>query len=151
MDADYSDYPEDIETVIAPIIAGRADLVVGSRIAGRNGRHVLPPHSYWGNVLSVWLISFLYGFRFTDLGPMRAIRYEALQRLNMKDRNFGWTAEMQVKALINNLTVEEVPVRYRPRIGTSKVTGTILGSLCAGYKIIYTIMSCRLTGRRIFT
>ncbi len=145
MDGDYSDYPEDIEAVLAPVAAGRADFAVGSRIAGSNGRQVLPPHSYWGNVLSVWLISILYGFRFTDLGPMRAIRYEALRRLHMQDRNFGWTAEMQVKAIINNLSVEEVPVRYRARIGTSKVTGTMTGSLCAGCKIIYTIMSCRVS------
>lgn len=147
MDGDYSDYPEELEQIIDPILKGEADLVVGSRIAGTASERVLPPHSYWGNKFTVWLINLLYRHLFTDVGPFRAITYNALQALDMRDTNYGWTVEMQVKALIHGLKVIEIPVSYRKRIGKSKVTGTVAGSLKAGIKMLYTVLSLRLPKR----
>jgi glycosyltransferase involved in cell wall biosynthesis len=141
LDGDYSDYPEEMVCIVAPIVQGRAELVIGSRISGGDAKSVLPPLAYWGNILATRLIRILYGRRFTDLGPFRAIRFSALQKLNMQDRNFGWTIEMQVKAVKQKLSIAELPVRYRPRIGTSKVSGTFSGSIKAGMKILYTIFS----------
>ncbi len=143
LDGDYSDFPEEMALLLEPIMQNRADLVIGSRIKGRDGRKVLLPQAYWGNKLATWLIYLLYGYRYTDLGPFRAIRFRALQQLNMRDKNFGWTAEMQVKALRNGLAIMEIPVKYRQRIGKSKVTGTISGTIKAGIKIIYTILAYR--------
>jgi glycosyltransferase involved in cell wall biosynthesis len=139
LDADYSDYPEDMGKLVAPIIAGAADLVIGSRIAGGNGSQVLPPQAYWGTRLAVGLVRVVYGFRFTDLGPFRAIRFDALRSLDMGDRDFGWTIEMQIKAVKHNLRIKEIPVGYRPRIGASKISGTLWGSVRAGIKIFYTL------------
>ena len=143
LDGDYSDYPDEIECIIAPILRGDADLVIGSRIAGSKRSEVLPPHAYWGNRLTTWLINTIYHHRFTDLGPFRAIRFSELKKLGMKDKNYGWTVEMQVKAVKHGLTIIEVPVRYRKRIGKSKITGTLLGSINAGIKILYTVLSLR--------
>ena len=143
MDGDYSDYPEEMEHILAPIRKDKADLVIGSRIAGAASEPVLPPHSYWGNRLTTWLINALYHHRFTDLGPFRAITYDGLKKLAMRDTNYGWTVEMQVKAVTNGLKVVEIPVSYRKRIGKSKVTGTIAGSLKAGIKMLYTVFSLR--------
>ncbi len=149
MDGDYSDYPEEMEQIITPILKGESDLVIGSRIAGAASGKVLPPHSYWGNRLTTWLINAIYGYRFTDLGPFRAISYNALTQLGMQDLNYGWTVEMQVKAIIHGLKVIELPVRYRKRIGKSKVTGTVTGSMKAGIKMLYTVFSLRrLAGNR---
>jgi glycosyltransferase involved in cell wall biosynthesis len=139
LDGDYSDYPEEMGLVVAPIAQGTADLVIGSRISGGDGKSVLPPQAYWGNMLATLLIRILYGHSFTDLGPFRAIRCSALTQLNMQDRNFGWTIEMQIKAVKQGLSIKEVPVRYRARIGKSKVSGTLSGSIKAGAKILYTV------------
>ena len=141
LDGDYSDYPEEMARIVAPIAQGTADLVIGSRLAGADGKAVLPPQAYWGNKLATGLIRILYGHFFTDLGPFRAIRCSALNQLDMQDRNFGWTIEMQIKAAKQGLSIMEVPVRYRTRIGTSKISGTISGSIKAGAKILYTVFS----------
>jgi glycosyltransferase involved in cell wall biosynthesis len=141
MDGDYSDYPEEMKQIVAPLLKEEADMVIGSRIAGAASEKVLPPHSYWGNRMTAWLINAIYGYRFTDLGPFRAITCNGLQKLEMRDTNYGWTVEMQVKAIIHDLTVIELPVRYRKRIGKSKVTGTMAGSIQAGLKILFMVFS----------
>lgn len=139
LDGDYSDYPEELPAVVAPIVEGRADLVIGSRVLGEREPGALLAQARFGNALATWLIRRLFGVSYTDLGPFRAIRRAALDQLAMVDANYGWTVEMQVKAARQGLRVVEVPVRYRRRIGQSKVTGTISGSLRAGYKILLTI------------
>ncbi len=140
LDADYSDHPEELPDVIAPILDGKADMVIGSRTLGQRERGALLPQARAGNLVACLLIRLLYGHRYTDLGPFRAIRWQALERLRMEDPNFGWTAEMQVKALRHGLKVTEVPVRYRKRVGVSKITGTIKGTVLAGYKILWTVV-----------
>ncbi|MEM7050014.1 MAG: glycosyltransferase family 2 protein [Acidobacteriota bacterium] len=140
LDGDYSDHPDELPAVVAPILAGEADLVIGSRTLGRREPGALLPQARAGNLVACWLIRLLYGHRYTDLGPFRAIRWSALERLAMEDPNFGWTAEMQVKALRHRLTVAEVPVRYRKRVGVSKITGTVKGTVMAGYKILWTVL-----------
>ncbi len=140
LDGDYSDYPEEISLLIDPIIKGEKDFVLGSRMILPESRKALLPQSRYGNQLAVFLMSIFFGgYSFTDLGPFRAISYDALQRIKMEDTNFGWTVEMQIKALKNDLKVLEVPVKYRMRVGVSKITGTISGTFKAGTKIIYTI------------
>lgn len=139
IDADYSDHPQELPRVVAPILEGRADLVIGSRILGRREPGALLPQARAGNLVACTLIRLLYGHRYTDLGPFRAIRWDAFERLAMADPDFGWTAEMQVKALRHGLRVTEVPVSYRKRIGVSKITGTIKGTILAGYKILWTV------------
>jgi glycosyltransferase involved in cell wall biosynthesis len=139
LDADYSDHPEELPSLIAPILAGEADLVIGSRVLGRRERGALLPQARAGNLVACLLIRLFYGHRFTDLGPFRAIRWEALERLGMADPDFGWTAEMQVKAVRRGLKSTEVPVSYRRRTGVSKITGTVSGTLRAGYKILWTV------------
>ena len=138
-DGDYSDYPEELTDLVEPIRSAEADLVIGSRTLGERERGALLPQARFGNWLSTGLIRLLFGVSFTDLGPFRALRAEALQRLKMQDRDFGWTVEMQVKAARLGLRSVEVPVRYRRRIGTSKITGTLTGTVRAGYKILWTI------------
>jgi len=140
VDADFSDHPEELPRLIAPILAGSADLVIGSRVLGRRERGALLPQARAGNLVACALIWLLYGHRFTDLGPFRAIRWAALERLDMSDPDFGWTAEMQVKALRLGLRVAEVPVSYRRRVGVSKITGTVAGTVRAGYKILWTVL-----------
>ena len=139
LDGDYSDYPEDMLAIVRPIIADDADIVIGSRVLGQREKGALLPQARFGNWLATFLIRLLFGVTFTDLGPFRALRYDALMRLEMQDRNFGWTAEMQVKAARLGLRAVEVPVRYRRRIGSSKITGTLSGTLRAGCKILWTI------------
>jgi glycosyltransferase involved in cell wall biosynthesis len=146
LDADYSDHPEELPRLIEPIEAGDFDLVIGSRMLGRREPGALLPQAYLGNKLAVFLIRCLWGVRYSDLGPFRAIRREALERLGMEDRSFGWTVEMQVRAAMEGLRVTERPVSYRRRIGKSKITGTITGTLRAGAKIISTIFKLRLRG-----
>jgi len=143
MDGDYSDYPEEMEQIISPILNGEADLVMGSRMEGTKSMKALPPHAYWGNRLATRLIDLIYHHRFNDLGPFRAIRASRLRELGMEDKNYGWTVEMQVKALKRGLRVAEVPVRYRKRLGKSKVSGSWSGSIKAGFKIIATILELR--------
>ncbi len=140
MDADYSDYPEELPAVAAPIVAGKADLVIGSRALGTKERGAMTPQQIFGNWLATRMMRWLYGIRFTDLGPFRAIRYASLIQLNMQDRTYGWTVEMQLKAAKQGLRCTEVPVTYRKRIGVSKVSGTVKGTVMAGYKIIWTIL-----------
>jgi glycosyltransferase involved in cell wall biosynthesis len=143
LDGDYSDYPEEMTLLIDPIVNDQADFVVGSRMRGKRQRYALPPHAKFANLLFGILIRLFFGYRFTDLGPFRAIRYSSLQQLEMVDRNFGWTVEMQIKAIRHHLRIREVPVSYRVRIGKSKISGTIIGSMKAGGKIIWTILKYR--------
>ena len=140
LDGDYSDHPEEMERLLAPLRAGEADLVIGSRVLGEREPGALLPQARFGNALSAFLIRRLYGVAYTDLGPFRAIRHDALLRLGMVDRDFGWTVEMQVKAARHGLRATEVPVSYRRRhAGHSKVTGTLSGTVRAGWKILVTI------------
>ncbi|HEY6930514.1 MAG TPA: glycosyltransferase family 2 protein [Thermoanaerobaculia bacterium] len=138
LDGDYSDHPEEMRDILKAIAAG-SDLVIGSRALGRREPGALLPQARFGNLLACFLIRVLYGHRYTDLGPFRAIRWDAYQRLGMRDTNFGWTCEMQVKAVRQRLRIAEVPVSYRRRVGVSKITGTLSGTLAAGYKILWTI------------
>jgi len=139
LDGDYSDHPEEMPELLSAIDRG-ADLVIGSRTLGRHERGALLPQARLGNLLACVLIRLLYGHRYTDLGPFRAIRWDACRRLRMRDPDFGWTCEMQVKALREGLSVTEVPVSYRRRVGVSKITGTLSGTLRAGFKILWTIV-----------
>ncbi len=141
LDADLSDDPAQAGAVLLPILEGRADLVVGSRILGQREPGALSPHARFGNWLATRLLAALYGARYTDLGPFRAIRYDALMALGMKDKDFGWTVEMQVKAARRGLRHTEVPVRYRRRVGRSKISGTVGGSVRAGIKILATVFA----------
>lgn len=139
LDGDYSDYPEQMNEVIAPIITEDYDLVIGSRANGDMQKGAMMPQQIFGNWLATTLISLIYGYRFSDLGPFRAIKYSSLRQINMQDKTFGWTVEMQVKAAKLKMKCTEVPVNYRVRIGTSKVSGTIRGTILAGHKILWTI------------
>lgn len=140
LDADYSDHPEELSSVLAPILDGRAELVIGSRSMGERQKGAMMPQQIFGNWLATNMMRILYKSSFTDLGPFRAITWEALEKIQMADRDFGWTVEMQVKALKLGIPYTEVPVKYRQRKGVSKITGTIRGSVMAGYKIILTIL-----------
>ncbi|QKG51936.1 glycosyltransferase family 2 protein [Hymenobacter sp. BRD67] len=139
LDGDHSDFPAEIPDLLAPILSGAAALVIGSRALGQCEPGALLPQQRFGNWLASRLLRLRYGGTHTDLGPFRAIRADALARLGMADTNYGWTVEMQVKAARLGLPVVEVPVRYRRRIGVSKVSGTVRGTLGAGYKILWTI------------
>ena len=138
-DGDYSDYTEEMDLLIQPIIEDKADFVLGSRMKLAEAGALLP-QSRWGNKLAVFLIKCMTGFSYSDLGPFRAIRKSTLDQLNMQDKNFGWTVEMQMKAIRKNLRILEIPVRYRKRVGVSKITGTLGGTVRAGCKIIYSII-----------
>ena len=139
IDADLSDYPDQLPELIHPILDADYDMVIGSRPLGNPEPGALQPQQRFGNWLATKLIRLIYGYSFTDLGPFRAIKWEALEALEMQDRTFGWTVEMQVKAAKQNLRCTEIPARYRKRIGQSKVSGTLRGSVMAGYKILWTI------------
>ncbi len=139
IDADYSDYPEQLTELVRPILDDQADFVLGSRLLGEREPGAMPPQSFHGNRLACWLMKRLFGVSYTDLGPFRAIRYSHLRQLEMADTNFGWTVEMQIKAAKKQLRTLELPVRYRRRIGSSKISGTLWGSVAAGSKILYTI------------
>jgi glycosyltransferase involved in cell wall biosynthesis len=139
MDGDYSDHPDELPKLLEPIAAGK-DMVIGSRTLGLSERGSLTVPQRFGNWLATRIIRILYGFRFTDLGPFRAIRWDKLKSLQMKDPDFGWTVEMQVKAVKHQLACAEVPVSYRKRIGKSKISGTVKGTILAGYKILWTIL-----------
>ncbi len=139
LDGDYSDYPEEITDLIQPILRGEKDFVVGSRMLLPESRSALLPQARYGNRLAVFLIRIFFKHRYTDLGPFRSIRHDSLKSIGMQDRDFGWTVEMQIKAVQNGLRICEIPVRYRQRVGVSKITGTVSGTLKAGTKIIYTI------------
>ncbi|MFZ1865252.1 MAG: glycosyltransferase family 2 protein [Polyangiales bacterium] len=137
LDGDYSDHPAELPLVIEPISSNRADMVIGSRARGRRESGALSPQQQVGNAIACHALRILYGVRYTDLGPFRAIRWDTLQALRMRDRNFGWTVEMQIKAAQCQVRAVEVPVSYRPRIGVSKVSGTLRGSVSAGVKILW--------------
>lgn len=138
MDGDFSDYPEELPHLISPILAGQ-DMVIGSRVTGQAAPGSLTLPQRFGNWLATRLIRLFFGVRYTDLGPFRAIRWDKLMNLDMQDKTYGWTVEMQVKAAKQNLQSCEVPVSYRKRIGKSKVSGTVKGTFMAGYKILWTI------------
>lgn len=140
IDGDYSDYPEETPRLIAPIVRGQADLVIGSRLSGRRQPGALPVHQLFGNWLAARIMRPLYGLTITDLGPFRAIRATVLQDLGMEQMTYGWPVEMIAKAVRRGYNVTEVPVRYRRRIGRSKISGTIRGSALAGYFIIGTAL-----------
>jgi len=139
IDADYSDYPEEMPQLIHPIVEEDVDLVIGSRVLGDMERGAMMPQQIFGNWLATNLIRMFYSYHFTDLGPFRAIKFAKLLELQMEDRDYGWTVEMQVKAAKMGFRTKEVPVSYRQRIGTSKVSGTVRGSVLAGHKILWTI------------
>ena len=146
LDGDYSDYPEELPEVAGPIIDNDMDMVIGSRSLGDLAPGAMTVPQKFGNWLAPLMIRVLFGYRFTDLGPFRAIRWKSLLQLDMRDPNFGWTVEMQVKAAKHKLRCTEVPVKYRKRAaGKSKVSGTIKGSVLAGWKIIATILKERFT------
>lgn len=139
LDADFSDFPEELDRLLAPILENKADLVISTRTMNQAARAALTPQQRWGNRLATTLIRWRFGFRYTDLGPFRAIRRAALERIGMTDRNFGWTVEMQIRAIQHHLRIVEVPVSYRVRIGRSKISGTVKGTVLAGAKILWTI------------
>ena len=139
-DADYSDHVHAIGSLIDPILADQQDFVLGSRLLGEREPGAMPPQSIYGNKFACWLMRVMVGKHcYTDLGPLRAIRYESLKQLAMVDENFGWTIEMQIKAIKQGLRTIEVPAAYRKRIGVSKISGTISGTFKAGSKIIYSV------------
>lgn len=139
MDGDYSDYPDEMDDVVRPIIEEDYDMVIGSRALGKREKGAMMPQQLFGNWLATRLIRLFYGVRYTDLGPFRAIKFDKLIELGMKDQTYGWTVEMQAKAAKKKFKVTEVPVNYRKRIGVSKITGTVKGTILAGWKILYTI------------
>ena len=144
MDADSSDDPREAVLLLQPILNGRADFVLGSRTLGKAEKGSLQPHQRFGNELATFLIRVLFGYSYSDLGPFRAIRLDSLQKLDMQDRNYGWTIEMQIKAVQQKLRIEEIPVSYRNRIGVSKVSGNLKASLMAGIKILWTVFRYRI-------
>lgn len=139
LDGDYSDFPGEMTDVVNPIVNEDFDMVIGSRTLGKAEPGALLPQARFGNALATFLIKLIYGMRFTDLGPFRAIKFDKLLELDMEDTTFGWTVEMQVKAAKKSFKCTEVPVSYRKRIGVSKITGTVSGTFKAGYKILWTI------------
>ena len=139
LDADYSDYPEEMHQLIAPIVNDEMDLVIGSRALGEMEAGSMTPQQIFGNWLATNLIRFFYQYEFTDLGPFRAMRYDQLLAIDMQDKTYGWTVEMQVKAAKMKMKCIEIPVSYRKRIGFSKVSGTVKGTILAGHKILWTI------------
>ncbi|MBK8349800.1 MAG: glycosyltransferase family 2 protein [Saprospiraceae bacterium] len=139
LDGDYSDFPEEMYSVVQPIIRDSKDLVIGSRTLGTMEQGAMMPQQIFGNWLATNLIRIIYQYHFTDLGPFRAIRYDKLVVMDMQDKTFGWTVEMQVKAAKAGMKTAEVAVKYRKRIGHSKVSGTVKGTVLAGYKILWTI------------
>jgi glycosyltransferase involved in cell wall biosynthesis len=145
LDGDFSDYPEEIVKLVQPIESDEMDFVLGSRMIIPESRAALLPQSRYGNQLAVFLIRLFFRHKYTDLGPFRAIRYDSLKSIAMEDTNFGWTVEMQIKAVKKRLRIMEIPVKYRDRIGVSKITGTFSGTIKAGTKIIYTIFKYLLT------
>lgn len=139
LDADYSDHPEQIPELVYEIIENDMDLVIGSRVLGKLEKGAMMPQQIFGNWLATSLIRLFYKYQFTDLGPFRAVKYDKLLLMEMDDKNFGWTVEMQVKAAKLKMKCAEIPVHYRKRIGFSKVSGTIKGTILAGHKILWTI------------
>ncbi|MBL7473061.1 glycosyltransferase family 2 protein [Robertkochia sediminum] len=144
LDGDYSDHPEELPKITGPIENGDIDMVIGARVSALRESGAMTPQQVFGNALACTLMKWFYGAKYTDLGPFRAIRYESLQLLEMEDKTYGWTVEMQLKALKKKLRYTEVPVHYRNRIGVSKVSGTVKGTIMAGYKILWWIFKYSL-------
>ena len=136
LDGDYSDYPEQLTEIIAPIINQNLDFVVGARVKELRENGAMTPQQVFGNWLATFLMKLFFGARFSDLGPFRAIKYDKLLALHMEDKTYGWTVEMQLKVLKQKMTYKEIPVKYRNRIGVSKVSGTVKGTIFAGVKIL---------------
>ncbi len=139
LDADHSDYPEELPKLVKPIIEENYDMVIGSRMTGNVEKGAMPPQSFYGTKLGVFLIRLFFRFSYTDLGPFRAIKFNRLMDLNMQDKTYGWTVEMQIKAVKKRYNIKEMPVNYRVRIGKSKISGTLKGTIMASYKILLTI------------
>ena len=139
LDGDFSDYPEELTKLIAPIINDNIDFVIGARVSKFREKGSMTRPQIFGNWLATTLMSILFNSKFTDLGPFRAIKYHKLLSLKMEDKTYGWTVEMQLKAIKNNYSYQEIPVKYRNRIGVSKVSGTIKGAIFAGVNILYWI------------
>ena len=136
LDGDYSDYPEELTKIVAPILKDDIDFVIGARIKRLREQGSMTPQQVFGNWLAAFLMKIMFSAKFTDLGPFRAIKYDKLLALNMKDKTYGWTVEMQLKAIKQKLSYIEIPVKYRNRIGVSKVSGTVKGTIFAGIKIL---------------
>jgi glycosyltransferase involved in cell wall biosynthesis len=136
LDGDYSDYPEELTKIVAPIINDNLDFVIGARVKRLREQGAMTPQQIFGNWLACVLMKLMFGAKFSDLGPFRAIKYDKLLALQMEDKTYGWTVEMQLKALKQKLSYTEIPVNYRNRIGVSKVSGTVKGSVMAGVKIL---------------
>lgn len=143
LDGDNSDYAQEMPKLIEPIVNNAFDMVVSTRLNPLYDKKSLPLHVVWGNRLVVFFMNLLFGTNHTDLGPFRAIRYDRLLQLHMQDRDYGWTVEMQVRAKLEGFKVRELPVKYRLRIGQSKISGTIKGSVLAGWKMLYTLIKLR--------
>lgn len=152
VDGDYSDHAHLLPCLLKPIVDDAADFVLGSRMQGDREPGAMPPQATWGNRLACFLMKMVWRTNYTDLGPFRVIRVDALRELQMQDENFGWTVEMQVKATVAGLRTLEIAVPYRRRVGVSKISGTLSGTVKAGYKILYTIAKyawiTRLSGQR---
>lgn len=136
LDGDYSDHPEELTQLVEPIASNKVDFVVGARVKEKREQGSLTPQQVFGNGLACFLMRMLFNSRFTDLGPFRAIRWTTLEKLNMGDKTYGWTVEMQLKVLRQKIPYLEIPVSYKKRIGVSKVSGTVKGTIFAGMKII---------------
>jgi glycosyltransferase involved in cell wall biosynthesis len=143
LDADYSDYPENIKPMLQKLSDNNADIIIGNRVKELREKGSMTFPQRFGNALATRMIKWFHGYKYKDLGPFRAIRYQKLLDLEMRDTNYGWTVEMQIKALKKQLKIEQMNVPYRNRIGKSKISGTIGGSIKAGYKIIRTILKYR--------
>ncbi|OBX22433.1 MULTISPECIES: glycosyltransferase family 2 protein [Bizionia] len=136
LDGDYSDYPEELTKIIQPILDNKVDFVIGARVKALREKGSMTIPQIFGNWLATTLMRFMFGSKFTDLGPFRAIKYKQLLALNMEDKTYGWTVEMQLKVLKQKISYTEIPVNYRNRIGVSKVSGTVKGAVFAGFKIL---------------
>ena len=136
LDGDYSDYPEELEKIVAPILEQDVDMVIGARVKRWREKGAMTVPQRFGNCLATTLMNWFFGAKFTDLGPFRAVKYQKLLELEMQDKTYGWTVEMQLKAVKKGYTYVEVPVHYRNRIGVSKVSGTVKGAFMAGVKIL---------------
>jgi len=149
VDGDHSDHSEQLARLIEPIMVRGYDFVVGSRALGNREKGSMTPQAFYGNKLACFLMNLFWGYKYTDLGPFRAIKNSELQRLGMVDQDFGWTIEMQIKAVENGLKIKEVPVDYRRRIGKSKISGTISGTILAGKKILGTIFKYKYLRKKV--
>jgi glycosyltransferase involved in cell wall biosynthesis len=148
LDGDYSDRPAELPRLLAPIIDGRADIALGSRLAAPRARGALPWHAAFGNRLAAWLIALLFGQRLTDLGPFRAARADVLSKLALEETTYGWAVEMILKGALSGFRIVEVPVSYHPRIGKSKISGTVRGTIGAAWFIFSRILRYYVRRRR---